>query len=226
MVAVSVGSWQVAGLPTTYPAVALLIWAGVLAILLATIPPHLPGAGLGPANRITLGRAVLVIPLSALAAFPGSVGGPGVLWGVIGVATTVLILDGVDGWVARRTGTATSFGARFDMELDAYLMAALTLLVWASGKVGAWVLLIGALRYLFVAAGRVWPALQEELPESRRRKTVCVVQGVVLLVALGPIIPAPVAQVVCGLGLGLLVYSFAVDVWWLSRPVSPRPLRW
>jgi len=48
----------------------------------------------------------------------------------------------------------------------------------------------------------------------------------VLLVALGPIIPAPVAQMVCGLGLGLLVYSFAVDVWWLSRPVSPRPLRW
>jgi phosphatidylglycerophosphate synthase len=35
------------------------------------------------------------------------------------LSTAVLMLDGVDGRVARRTGSQTGFGARFDMELDA-----------------------------------------------------------------------------------------------------------
>jgi hypothetical protein len=41
---------------------------------------------------------------------------------------------------------------------------------------------------------------------------VCVVQGIALLVALGPIIPAPIALLVVAVSLGLLLYSFAVDV--------------
>ena len=69
------------------------------------------------------------------------------------------------------------FRARLDMELDAFLLLALGVLVWLSGKVGAWVILIGALRYLFVAGGWVWPPLQATLPSSQRRKTICVIQG-------------------------------------------------
>jgi hypothetical protein len=41
-----------------------------------------------------------------------------------------------------------------------------------------------------------------------------VVQGVVLLVALGPIVPGPLAVGVAGAGLVALTYSFAVDVRW------------
>ncbi len=78
-------------------------------------------------------------------------------------------------------------------------------------------LLIGALRYLFVAAGWVWPALTAELPPSRRRQTVCVVQGVVLLLCLTPIVPSVMASVLAGGALSLLSASFAVDVRWLTR---------
>ena len=130
------------------------------------------------------------------------------------LATVVMILDGVDGRIARRTGTQTVFGARFDMELDAALILALSVLVWAGGRVGAWCLLIGLMRYLFVGASRLWPALASELPESLRRKVVCVVQGIVLLVALGPIIPGSVATAVVAGGLAALLYSFAVDIRW------------
>jgi hypothetical protein len=70
------------------------------------------------------------------------------------------------------------------------------------------------MRYLFVAAARVRPALGAELPESLRRKVVCVIQAVVLLVALGPIIPDGLATAVLVAGLVALVYSFAVDVLW------------
>jgi hypothetical protein len=108
------------------------------------------------------------------------------------------------------------------MELDAALLMALSLLVWESGRVGAWVLLVGSMRYVFVAAGWLWPALTRELPPSLRRKVVCVIQGVVLLVALGPIIPAWMAVTVSALGLAALTYSFAVDVRWaLETPCDP-----
>ena len=58
------------------------------------------------------------------------------------------------------------------------------------------------------------PQLRAELPESYRRKLVCVVQGVVLLIALGPIIPDLMAMVVVAVGLVLLLYSFSIDVFW------------
>ena len=38
------------------------------------------------------------------------------------LASVALILDGVDGKVARRTRNASAFGARFDMEVDAFLI--------------------------------------------------------------------------------------------------------
>ena len=136
------------------------------------------------------------------------------------MATVVMILDGVDGRIARRTGTQSAFGARFDMEVDAALILALSVLVWAGDRVGPWCLLIGLMRYVFVAASRLWPALGAPLPESVRRKVVCVAQGVVLLIALGPIIPSAVAIAVVAAGLAALVYSFAVDVRWLLRPVG------
>jgi hypothetical protein len=44
-----------------------------------------------------------------------------------------------------------------------------------------------------------------------------VVQGVVLLVALGPIIPDGMAVAVTALGLASLAWSFAVDVRWALR---------
>lgn len=189
-------------------------------LLIRGRPCRLPGRGLGPPNRITLARASLVLPV-AVFVLPGIPLTTPALWWIIGASTLALSLDGVDGRVARKTGTATAFGARFDMELDAFLLLALSVLVWQSGQVGPWVILIGALRYLFVAAGWIWPALQGALPPSFRRKTVCVVQGVALLVALGPIIPGVLAVAVAATALLLLVYSFGVDTVWLFRHGEP-----
>jgi len=50
-----------------------------------------------------------------------------------------------------------------------------------------------------------------------RRKVVCVVQGVTLLVALGPIVPPALATFAVGTGLLLLLWSFGVDTVWLLR---------
>ncbi|GAA4940924.1 hypothetical protein GCM10023238_03240 [Streptomyces heliomycini] len=47
----------------------------------------------------------------------------------MGLTAVALILDGVDGKVARRTGTSTPLGARFDMEVDAFLILVLSVYV-------------------------------------------------------------------------------------------------
>ena len=186
--------------------------------IMASLPVSLGVSHLGAANRVTLGRTALVLPLAALTV-QGQVTSVIGYWWIIAVATVAMILDCVDGWVARRRGP-TVFGARFDMELDAFLLLVLSLMVWQSGKVGLWVALIGILRYLFVAASWLQSSLAAELPPSWRRQTICVVQGVVLLVCLGPIIPATTASIIAFAALVTLVTSFAIDVHWLLRPTN------
>ncbi len=167
----------------------------------------------GPANRVTLGRATLVGGVTALVADSFQDSPPVSLF--VGLTAVALILDGVDGKVARRTGTSTALGARFDMEVDAFLI--LVLSVYVSMAMGPWVLLIGAMRYVFVAAARVWPWLTAPLPPSTARKTVAALQGVLLLVAASALLPHLVNVGIVALALGQLVWSFGRDVLWLYR---------
>lgn len=214
------------GLPAAFPLQALALYATVAVLILLRLPTGTrapAGPGLGLANRITLGRLVLVLPVAILALHPGALDAAA-RWWVVGLSTGALALDGVDGWVARRTGCGTPFGARFDMETDAGLLLVLSVLVWQSGQAPAWVILVGAMRYLFVAAGWFVPALRGELPASMRRKFVCVVQGVALVAALAPPFPPVAATAVTGLALVLLTWSFGVDTAWLLRfGAPPRP---
>jgi phosphatidylglycerophosphate synthase len=130
-----------------------------------------------------------------------------------GVTLLVTALDGVDGWLARRTRMASDFGARFDMETDALLVMALSVLAWQYGKAAGWVLLCGLLRYLFVAGGWLWPWLRRPLPPSSRRQAICVVQVVGLSLTI--VVPTPLGTVLAAITLSALCYSFLVDVVWL-----------
>ncbi|MER6348043.1 CDP-alcohol phosphatidyltransferase family protein [Streptomyces sp. NPDC001595] len=167
----------------------------------------------GPANRVTLGRATLVGGVTALVADSFRSAPPVTL--LVGLTAVALILDGVDGKVARRTGTSSALGARFDMEVDAFLI--LVLSVYVSMDQGPWVLLIGAMRYAFVAAARAWPWLNAPLPPSTARKTVAAAQGILLLLAGADLLPHLANTAVVATALVLLVWSFGRDVRWLWR---------
>jgi phosphatidylglycerophosphate synthase len=134
-----------------------------------------------------------------------------------------LLLDAVDGWVARRTGSITELGARFDMEVDAFLL--LVLSAYVAPVLGPWVLAIGLMRYAFVAAGWLVPRLRGQLPPRYWRKVVTAVQGIALAVAASGVLPS-LAGVLVGVALALLVESFGRDVAWLARhgtSGSPAP---
>jgi phosphatidylglycerophosphate synthase len=190
------------------------------AVMLAWARGQPPLRCFGAANQVTLGRAALVALLFGLAGEANTVAHA---WLAVGTAILAIALDGVDGWLARQRGLSSAFGARFDMETDALLILALSLLVWVFDKAGYWVLLAGLLRYLFTAAGYVLPWLRQPLPPSRRRQTVCVVQILILIICLLPLVSTPWSHLLAALGVLLLSWSFAVDVIWLARRARAQP---
>jgi len=174
-------------------------------------------ARLGPADQVTLARSTLAGGVAAITADAFSevaqVTVLSALSALSVLAVVALVLDGVDGWVARRTGTASALGARFDMEADAFLI--LVLSVYVARSAGVWVLAIGAARYAFVAAGWLLPWLRGPLPPRYWRKVVAATQGVVLTVAAAQVLPAPLTGAALVASLALLAESFGRDVWWL-----------
>jgi phosphatidylglycerophosphate synthase len=173
-----------------------------------------PFARFGPANTVTALRALLV---SVAAGLIGERFSNEVAFVAAGAGVLVTVLDGADGWLARRTSLVSDFGARFDMEVDALLILVLSVLAWQFGKAGAWVLASGLLRYAFVVAGWIWRWLRAPLPPSRRGKIVCVVQIAALVVAMTPVVPWPTSAAIAGAALATLSWSFLVDVMRLWR---------
>ncbi|GAA3533097.1 CDP-alcohol phosphatidyltransferase family protein [Nocardioides daeguensis] len=185
------------------------------------------GARLGPADRVTATRAALAVGVAVLTVrglvVPLS---PRLTAALVGMSAVALALDAVDGYVARRTGTASPFGARFDMETDAFLIAVLS--VHVAPQLGWWVLAIGAMRYAYVLAGRALPWLRGPTPPRYWAKVVAAVQGIVLTVASSTLLPPASARTLLALALLLLVESFGHDVVWLWRhrydaPGTPLP---
>ena len=170
-----------------------------------------------PADRVTFVRACLSGVVAVLVVL--SYAGHPQIGLLVTLAAVALVLDAVDGAVARRT-VATERGAAFDMEVDAFLILVLSVAVVAT--VGWWVLLIGSARYLLLLATRLWPWLGDPIPPRRWAKGVAALQGVVLVVVVADVLPHPVAVGSLVVALALLVVSFGHQVWWLHRARSER----
>jgi phosphatidylglycerophosphate synthase len=194
---------------------AVLLGVGAL-LLLRPLQAHHPFARIGLANQITMARGVLVILLLGLIGIDAT---PRLQAAALCVAMISSALDAVDGWIARRTHMSSAYGARLDMETDALLILALSILAWQFDKAGAWVLASGLMRYAFVAASMLFPWLQGPLPASHRRKTVAVVQTVSLVIAIAPFVPREVSGPLCACALALLAWSFLIDSTWLRRHI-------
>lgn len=193
--------------------------AGVLVLsgLRAAIRRGHPHRVFGMANRVTLARAAAV---GLLAGFVFEPFDELRAWSALTLATLAAVLDAVDGRLARKSGLASRFGARFDMETDALMILVLAALAWQWERAGAWVLLAGLMRYGFLLAAKPWPWLGAELSPSRRRQTVCVVQVTGLIIVLVPwLAPAQTAGI-AALSLAALCYSFGTDVLELARRPS------
>lgn len=155
-----------------------------------------PTGAFGLANSVTVLRLTLVLGLPFV---PTPSFGP--------AALVALVLDGLDGPIARRLGQSSPFGAHFDMEADALLVALVSAELWARGLTGAWVLSSGALRYVYVLSVWLIPAPGGEAPRTRwgRYSFLLLALGLTAPWLLGTRIGAPLAA----FGCAVVAFSFA-----------------
>ncbi len=159
-----------------------------------------PAGGFGPANLVTAIRVFLVLAgMAAAQALALPV--------LLALLLAALLLDGVDGWLARRLRCCSRFGALFDVEADALFILVLGFLAWQQRGVVAWVLVPGLLRYAYVVVlALVPPALRDERRSSFARVAFVLTASLLLLaLALGGsagAIPAVAATAVACLSFG------------------------
>ena len=193
----------------------LLPFALIGGFLFCGLGHHAPHTRFGAANLVTLARAAGVCLLAGLIGRAEEAAALG--WLLPLAAAALLVMDGLDGWLARRFGLASAYGARFDMEVDGFLILVLSLLVAGGTAAGPWVVLCGAWRYLFLAGLVLLPRYDRPLPPSLRRKSVFVVQALGLLAALVPGLPDLAAIALAVAATGLVSASFAIDSFWLYQ---------
>ncbi|WP_457189305.1 CDP-alcohol phosphatidyltransferase family protein [Nocardioides sp. P5_E3] len=170
-------------------------------------------AALGPADLVTLTRATLACGIAALVAEAFT--GADVVGVLVPLTVVALLLDLVDGRVARRAGSASAYGARLDGEADAFLILVLSVLV--AREHGAWVLGLGVIRYAYAVAARLLPWMQRTLPPRYWRKVVAAYVGIALTLAASGLAPAATTYGVLVVAALLLAESFGWDVVWLWR---------
>lgn len=193
-------------------ALPLAVFAAAMGVASFGLVQTYPHQMLGLCNAVTLSRVALVAFLAGALLSPGT--SP---WVVFCAASLAFALDGLDGWLARRSGLVSGFGARFDMETDAGLAGVVALWVLLAGTAGPEVLALGFMRYAFVVAAMFMPALHAPLPEAFRRKVVCVIQISVLVLLIFPLTPQIIVAPMTFAAVALLSWSFLIDIIWLIR---------
>ena len=173
-----------------------------------------PHGGFGSANAITLVRLIAGLSLC----FLGSPDASGIL--VFILALTVLIVDGLDGWMARRHNESSEFWEYFDKETDAFFLLILCFVAYFQGKAGLWIIMPGLLRYLFVL---VLVAMKPEIDKEYRSRMARVIY-VTMIIALLSVFITPVwfYSPLLVVGITGLFLSFAHYFRWLFNTSSPK----
>jgi CDP-diacylglycerol--glycerol-3-phosphate 3-phosphatidyltransferase len=127
---------------------------------------------------------------------------------------TGVVLDKLDGAVARTVGEQTPLGTRLDMAFDTFgfVVAPLVAVLW--GRLPVWYLSIAAARYVYLGGVR-WRRLRGrpvgERPDSDLGKYLAGVQMVFLTVALVPLVPSDILSTVAPAVLAPSLAVFARD---------------
>lgn len=208
------------GLSRSFPLLAGGCWVIVVLLIFRGLPDH-RHTRFGTANAVTAFRAAGAIILLALLPMSHTITDSTTNLWIVSLCIAGLIgLDGVDGFFARWEQLSSDFGARFDMETDAFLALVISLLIWESERAGIWVLGLGLMRYAFVLWSWFSPPLTATLFPSMRRKAVCVIQLGALCVMISPLLQTNASTLVGVVALVCLSVSFLIDIVWLYRKAS------
>ena len=133
------------------------------------------------------------------------------------LAISALILDGLDGFVARKYNHVTKFGEIIDQESDNFLMLVLSISLYLNREVGIYIFLIPSYRYLFIFSMKRYDWLKIELPISQFRKFACAVTILLMIIAQDIYFSPENTTFLVILSLFIITFSFAKDIIWLYR---------
>jgi CDP-diacylglycerol--glycerol-3-phosphate 3-phosphatidyltransferase len=199
--AVAIGGWTLVADAASIGAANrwVLVAGAVLAYEVGYLAYHLDadevGVVLAPPNLITLARGWLYAATAGFLFVPPST--PAVRWAPAACYGTGVVLDVVDGSLARRTEQVTDLGAKLDLAFDTlgFLVAPLVAVVW--GRLPVAYLSVSVARYVY-RAGIGWRRRRGrtvgDLPTSRFRRPLAAIQMGVIAVALAPVLPAAVVH--------------------------------
>lgn len=132
------------------------------------------------------------------------------------VALANVLLDAIDGWLARHTGQSSEFGAHYDIEADALLVLTLTVILFSRGVAGSWVIIAGLWRYLYVLAPVCFPTPVGQAPRSRHGRIVYVLMMVCFMLAL--LVSEELGQYLALFGTVTISLSFMHSFWQRYTP--------
>lgn len=129
------------------------------------------------ANALTIGRAIAGLPLILAL----QLGAGGLAWWLLLLAG---LSDAADGWLARRAGGGSSWGARLDPLTDKVLIAAPLLWLASRAVLPLWAVWLLLARELLISG---WRAQADDgAPASNSGKAKTILQFVSLLLLLWP----------------------------------------
>ena len=173
------------------------------------------GSGRNIADWVTIARFALLICATINCTLAGEIT---LGWWII--LTIAVLADLADGWAARRFGESSQ-GAVLDMETDQLTTVLLALLAVRLVDGGPWLVLLPAGKHLFVV-GLTVRGLPTFDPkpldgDNARARVICALVMAALLTCTLPTVPSLIRELSGAAALGLLVYSFAADFFFLSR---------
>jgi CDP-diacylglycerol--glycerol-3-phosphate 3-phosphatidyltransferase len=155
-----------------------------------------PSGGLGLATSLTLLRGALYACVAGFAVVPPETG---LAWVPASCYGLGVLLDKLDGTVARTVGRQTPLGERIDVAFDTFGFVAAPLVAVLWGQLPVWYLSLSAARYVYLG-GLCWRRMRGrrvyDRPDSDLGRYLAGVQMVFLTLALLPAAPTDAVRAV------------------------------
>ena len=136
---------------------------------------------------------------------------------IIILSTVSLIMDGLDGFIARKYNLVSKFGEIIDQESDNFLMLVISISLYLNKDIGLYVFFIPLYRYAFLVSMKKYDWLQRTLPSSQFRKIACVLTIVLMIMSQDVYFNYENTLFLVILSLFIITFSFSKDIIWLYR---------
>ena len=166
----------------------------------------------GYPNMITCGRLMLLL---GFVLFHQNLSSITLFWAF----TIIILLDGLDGLVARKMNQCSERGEQFDAETDAQLVWLLSWIHYYSGHVDWWILIPGSLRYTYQLIF-FWAPSAPDIPPKRIRATIAVIFFFSLSFSF--ILSSESAEILLGIAGGLILLSFGLSLYGGLKTITSR----